>query len=130
MKRRDFLQSSTTAALALPMAALSPAALSPGTFVHCVFFWMKDDLTEEERASFEEGLSSLTRLDMVQDGYVGTPAATDRPIIDRSYSYALVLIFEDVTAQDAYQQDPDHDVFRESSSHLWKEVKIYDFQTM
>ena len=96
-------------------------------FVHCVYFWLRDDLTAEEEQHFTDGLESLVGIESVKAGYVGTPASTDRPIIDRSYSYALVIVCEDQAAHDAYQEDAVHDDFRETCSSLWTDVKIYDF---
>ena len=97
-------------------------------FVHCVYFWLKPDITAEEVRRFVEGVRALTTLRTVRHGWVGKPAATDRPIIDRSYSYGLTVIFEDVEGHDAYQVHPVHDEFRELH-HLWTAVKIYDFET-
>ena len=96
-------------------------------FVHCVYFWLRDDLTPDEERRFVDGLRSLVRIGSVKEGYTGTPASTDRPIIDRSYSYALVVVFEDQAAHDAYQEDPVHDAFRDTCSSLWTDVRIYDF---
>ena len=55
-----------------------------------------------------------------------TPASTDREIIDRSYSYALVVSFADEAAHDAYQVHPVHDRFREQCGGSWKKIVIYD----
>ncbi len=98
-------------------------------FVHCVYFWLRDDLSDEERTSFVEGVTSLTTIATVRRGYVGTPAGTDRPIIDRTYSYGLVCVFDNVEDHDAYQNDPIHDDFRDACSTFWKDVRIYDLET-
>jgi hypothetical protein len=95
-------------------------------FVHAVYFWLRDDLSLEEKATFVQGVHSLTGIETVQHGYVGVPADTDRPIIDRSYSYALVLVFPDREAHDRYQSHPTHDRFREHCSTFWSRVVIYD----
>ena len=95
-------------------------------FVHAVYFWLRDDLTEEERGRFRAGLASLTKIESVHAGYVGVPAATDREVIDRSYSYALVVVFADEQAHDAYQGDPVHDSFREKYAPFWERLRIYD----
>jgi hypothetical protein len=50
----------------------------------------------------------------------------DRPIIERSYSYALTVVFEDEAAHDRYQVHPVHDVFRETCGTFWSRVQIYD----
>lgn len=98
-------------------------------FIHSVYFWLRNDLTREERARFVDGVNSLTDIESVAHGHVGTPASTDRPIIDRSYSYGLVVAFEDEAAHDAYQVDPIHDRFRDECGDLWNDVKIYDMAT-
>lgn len=95
-------------------------------FVHSVYFWLKSDLTDEEHRTFVEGLESLTAIETVKVAHTGTPADTDRPIIVRSYSYALILFFDDKAAHDAYQIDPVHDAFRETCGTFWSEVRIYD----
>jgi stress responsive alpha/beta barrel protein len=95
-------------------------------FVHAVYFWLRDGLTPAEERRFTEGLESLRTIDGVVSGYIGVPAPTDRPVIDRSYSRALVLVFPDEAAHDAYQVDPVHDRFRAECGGLWKQVRIYD----
>jgi hypothetical protein len=96
-------------------------------FVHCVYFWLKEDLAFDDMARFEAGLQSLVDIGSVRSGWYGTPAATDRPVIDRSYSYGLVVVFDDEAGHDAYQVDPSHDAFRQRFSPLWNDVRIYDF---
>ena len=96
-------------------------------FVHCVYFWLKPGITAEEEKLFVQRCTALTKISSVRHGWVGKPAATDRPVIDRTYSYGLVIVCEDEAGHDAYQVDPIHDAFRELHD-LWTQVKIYDFQ--
>jgi hypothetical protein len=95
-------------------------------FVHAVYFWLRADLPPADRDRFVAGLHSLRGIDAVRQGYVGVPAPTDRPIIERGYSYALVLVFDDGAAQEAYQVHPVHDRFREECAPFWDRVLIYD----
>ena len=95
-------------------------------FVHAVYFWLRDDLTAAERLAFVEGARSLQKIDTVQHGYFGEPATTDRAVIERTYSHALILVFADKRAHDAYQTHPVHDRFRDTCSTLWRKVLIYD----
>ena len=97
-------------------------------FVHCVYFWLKPGITDTELQQFVHGVNSLTKIGSIRHGWVGRPADTDRPNIDRTYSYGLVIVCDDVAGHDAYQVDPIHDRFRELH-HLWVQVKIYDFVT-
>lgn len=98
-------------------------------FIHSVYFWLRDDLADDERANFVAGLRSLTRIGGVRHGWIGTPASTDRPVIDRSWSWSLTLVFADQRAHDAYQVDPAHDRFRDDCSKYWKSVRIHDTVT-
>ena len=95
-------------------------------FVHAVYFWLKQDLTHEEQVTFLRGLESLVGIDTVQQGFIGQPAPTRREIIDSTYSYALVLVFKDKAAHDAYQEHEVHDRFRDECGTFWSAVKIYD----
>ena len=95
-------------------------------FLHAVYFWLRDDLTSAERARYEAGLRSLRGIEHVAQGWIGVPAATDRPVIERGYSRALVLAFADQAAHDAYQVHPVHDRFREECGTYWRRVQIFD----
>ena len=96
-------------------------------FTHCVFFWLKDGTTAQDRATFERGLASLITTPGVFHGTFGVPAATDRPVIERSYSYGVMVKFEDQATHDAYQVDPIHKEFLKNCSQLWTRVQVYDF---
>ena len=98
-------------------------------FVHHVFFWMKQ-ITRGEIEIFEKGVSTLPAIELVKFGNVGKPAGTNRPIIERSYSYSLLLVFENKTAHDEYQTHPVHLKFIEDCSQLWDRVLIYDSETL
>lgn len=99
-------------------------------FVHAVYFWLREDLSRAERGRFVAGLRSLRGIDGVVQGYIGVPAPTDRPVIDRTYSWSLVLVFANEADHDAYQTDPVHDKFRVECSPFWTIVRIYDSVTV
>ena len=95
-------------------------------FVHAVYFWLRDDLPPADRARFVAGVESLLTIESVAHGWVGVPAATDRPVIERGYSYALVVAFADAAGHDVYQDHPVHDRFRETCAPSWTRVQIFD----
>ncbi len=95
-------------------------------FVHSVYFWLKPTLTNDERNQVIAGLRSLTTIPAVRQSFIGTPASTDRPVIDRSYHHALILFFEDQAGHDNYQAHPVHDQFRNECGGFWDRVLIYD----
>jgi len=100
-----------------------------GMFIHAVYFWLRQDLKPAERERFAAGLRSLRAIEGIRDGYIGVPAPTDRPVIERGYSSSLVLIFPNQAAHDAYQVHPVHDRFREECGGFWTTVRIFDSVT-
>jgi len=84
--------------------------------VHSVFFWLKPELTSDQKAAFRKGLDSLSAIESAVQTHVGTPAVTNRPVIDRSYSFALTAIFKDMAGHDVYQEHRLHRPSWNSSS--------------
>lgn len=99
-------------------------------FVHAVYFWLRPGLSEADTERFAAGLRSLRAIEGVDRGWIGVPAPTDRPVIERGYSWALVLVFADQAAHDAYQVHPVHDRFREECGPYWTTVRIHDTVTV
>lgn len=95
-------------------------------FVHNVYFWLKDGISPADEAAFVKGVKTLLTISTIRHGWVGKPAKTDRPVIERSYSYALVTVFENQEGHDSYQIDPVHKAFLESCAQYWKQVRIFD----
>ena len=98
-------------------------------FIHAVYFWLRPDLKPAERERFAAGLRSLRGIEGVRHGYIGVPAPTDRPVIERGYSNSLVLVFPDPATHDAYQVHPVHDRFRDECGGFWTTVRIFDSVT-
>jgi hypothetical protein len=95
-------------------------------FVHTVFFWLKDTLTADEKATFRKHLHALTNITHMQTAHVGVAAPTNRPVIDNSYDYSLTFIFKSIVEHDHYQVDPIHKEFVEKCQHMWTRVQVYD----
>src|SRR5690348_9334510 len=93
---------------------------------HSVYFWLRKDLTTEEKRRFEESLSTLKTISSVETCHLGTPSSTNRPVIDRSYDYNLLCIFSNRKQHDLYQEDPVHLQFKKTCSALWEKTLIYD----
>jgi len=96
-------------------------------FIHCVFFWAKESLTASDHEDWQQGLRSLLAVQHVVEGSVGVPAATERPNVERSYAYGLLLKFHDLAGHDAYQIDPRHEAFHRRCVKYWSKVVVYDF---
>ena len=95
-------------------------------FVHTVFFWLKNPDNAAEKAQLHAGLRSISAIDAIKTAYIGQPAATNRGVIDASYSFSLTFIFDKAEDQDVYQIHPIHLAFVDSCKHLWEKVIVYD----
>ncbi len=95
-------------------------------FVHHVFFWMSPDATDSDRTQLKEGIHSLTTIDVIKQWHIGTPANTDRPVIERSYSFSWLAMFDKPEQEAIYQSHPTHLKFIETCAHLWTKVIVYD----
>lgn len=98
--------------------------------IHNVYFWLKEDQTDEDVRRFEEGLWELTDAEDVESGSFGKPAKSEaRTVVDQSFSYGLVLCFEDVAAHNRYQAGTAHTRFAKDHAAKWDRVVVYDIQT-
>lgn len=96
---------------------------------HNVYFWLDESLTDEQKISFEGGLSALFEISSVKSGSFGKAATTpERPVTHNTFDYALILEFDSVEKHNEYQVDADHQVFVDQFSPWFKEVRIFDTQ--
>lgn len=95
-------------------------------FVHHVFFWLKNQGNSEDYNQLKQGLETLMDIEPKTLAHIGVPASTNRPVIDTSYDFSLLLIFKDLEEQDKYQKHPIHLKFVEECSALWSKVVVYD----
>lgn len=108
------------------MGGFAPEPASDDRFVHAVFFWVKADVTPEQKDAFYQGLLKLKTIDAIETGYVGVPASTNRSVIDSSYDYSITFVFKTAADQDVYQSHPEHLEFIAAYNHLWEKVVVYD----
>ncbi|OIQ40557.1 MAG: stress responsive protein [Bacteroidetes bacterium MedPE-SWsnd-G1] len=105
--------------------------MEQGSFAHVVYFWLNNPENQKERAEFEKSLTTfINNSEFIQTKHLGTPAATDRGVIDNSYTYCLMLTFENKEMQDKYQVEEGHLKFIEESSKLWEKVVVYDSENI
>jgi hypothetical protein len=131
-KRRNFLTAATALFGTLGLGLL-PSFKSKaqdkmvGSFFHVVYFWLKEPDNDSSRNKFLKSLNSfLDEVDVIQSRHVGTPAPTDRPVIDSSYTFSLIVSFNNKAEQDIYQDHASHKRFIAESAPLWERVQVYD----
>lgn len=99
---------------------------APTLFVHHVLFYMPATASDADRAKLLEGLQMMRSIPAIKLAHIGTPAPTDRAVIDRAYAYSWLCFFESAAAELSYQQHPIHDDFRRDYARYWEKVVIYD----
>ena len=101
-------------------------AMENKTFIHHVYFWLKNPGSSEDTEKLITGLKKLTAVKTIQSFHIGKPANTNRDVIDRSYAVSWCAFFKTDTDQASYQTDPIHLKFVEECSSLWTKVIVYD----
>lgn len=130
-ERRSFLKKATGLIGLLGLGSLTFAKSktmkeSKVNFYHVVYFWLKEP-NEANKKNFLSYVKEYTSaIDVIQDAFIGTPAATDRPVIDNTYTYSIVLAFNSKKDQDIYQEHPTHLKFVEKAQNMWSKVQVYD----
>lgn len=95
-------------------------------FVHHVYFWLKNADSAAERKKLLEGLNSLKPVETIKQIHIGKPAETDRDVIENTYDFSLLLIFDNLEDQEVYQKHPVHLAFVDKYASLWSKVIVYD----
>ena len=95
---------------------------------HHVLFWLKADTTEQQKQAFRQGLQSLEGIEVIKNIHIGTPAPIERAVVDTTYTFSLVVFFDDLAAHDVYQVHEVHKAFLDQFRELFDKVIIYDAQ--
>jgi hypothetical protein len=100
--------------------------------IHNVYFWLKKEVTAEQRTTFESELKLLPKISYMASGAVGKPAATEaRPVTDHSFDYSLSLTFKTMADHIFYQGDcPDHKRFVDTCKPFFEKVIVYDTEEL
>ncbi|WP_367180423.1 Dabb family protein [uncultured Muriicola sp.] len=97
------------------------------SFVHVVYFWLKDPNNIEDRKALEASLKKfMLNSKYAQTKFVGVPPKASRDVVDDSFAYNLVLTFGSAEEQELYQNEEAHLLFIEESQDLWERVVVYD----
>lgn len=134
-QRRHFLKKMGAAAALLALSSKGRARgrnsrEKEGNFVHVVFFWLVDDSKKTKEKFLSELKVFIDNVDLIQTKHIGSPADTDREVIDNTWSYSLILSFNSKKEHDLYQEHQLHKDFIENASSLWKEVQVYDSEKL
>ncbi|MCB0573680.1 MAG: Dabb family protein [Saprospiraceae bacterium] len=95
-------------------------------FVHHVFFWMAPGASDADRQKLAAGIQSLAAIEQIRTSHLGMPADTHREVIDRSYDFSWLAIFDSPEDEELYQKHPIHLKFVDECWQLWQKVVVYD----
>lgn len=105
----------------------SEPEISAGMLQHNVYFYLNEDVTDEQRAQFEEGLKKLLSIDEVHHYQIGVPGQTEeREVTDHSFGYSFFSWFKNLEDYKVYAEHPVHLDFIDTYEELWTEVRVYD----
>jgi hypothetical protein len=97
--------------------------------MHHVFFWLKEPENLAVRKQFEKDIEKLLKVETIQLSHFGMPATTEkRNVVDNSFTYSYMVMFENKEGHDIYQKHPLHLKFIEKNSQLLEKVVVYDSQ--
>lgn len=85
-----------------------PPAQQAGRVEHVVIVWLKDPGNAAQQAELIEAAYGLQSIPGIVHAYAGPALQSTRPEVDDSFDVALVFVFSDAAALEAYLTDPRH----------------------
>ena len=89
--------------------------IAQNIFIHHVLFYLKNHTSVADKNKLLEGLQKLATIECIRFSDIGTPAATNRSVIERDYTYSWLCIFNTAEEEMVYQGHPIHDEFRNNN---------------
>jgi Stress responsive A/B Barrel Domain len=126
LSRRNFVKNVSLATAATATFSTAEAKVVKDVFVHHVYFWLKNPNNEADKTKLLEGLDKLTKVPTIRMVHIGSPASTNRSVIERGYAVSWLCFFDNLEEEEVYQKHPIHLKFVEDYSHLWEKVIVYD----
>lgn len=126
LSRRNFVKNVSLATAATATFGTAEAKTAKELFVHHVYFFLKNPNNEADKTKLLEGLEKLSKVPTIRMVHIGSPASTNRSVIERGYSVSWLCFFDNLEEQEVYQKHPIHLKFVEDYSYLWEKVIVYD----
>jgi hypothetical protein len=97
--------------------------------VHNVYFWMKKGAPKDAAERTIQDALKYLKTSTVKELWAGPPAKTPpREVVNSTYDVGLCVTFAGVKDHDAYQVDPQHQVFIKRNKKNWLRVEVYDVE--
>ncbi|MGH1370681.1 MAG: Dabb family protein [Cellvibrionaceae bacterium] len=115
--------------LLLCLALLSnPATSAEQAISHLVMVWLKAEISPEQKQEIMSAAQQLSAIPGVISVQAGLPVASERSIVDDSFSFGINIGLSDASAIDAYLKHPIHVNYVDT--HIkgkTRKLLIYDF---
>ena len=135
MERRHFLQSIALASSSSLIISSCSNAKKPvenlnysnGHIIHVVYFWLKEDLTDDDEKDFLKFFEILKTVPTVKSLQVCKPAPTNpRDVVDNSFSYNILVGFDSMKDINVYETHAIHTDAAAKYSKYWTKVQVRD----
>lgn len=94
---------------------------------HYVLFWLNDGLTEQEINDFSGFFEELKTIPNMKSLHYGRAANTNpRDVVDNSFTYNLLVFFDNIDDVNTYETHPIHLAAIEKYSKFWNKVVVHD----
>jgi len=94
---------------------------------HNVYFSLKDNSAEKIAALIADSKHYLAPIAGIESFVCGVPEPESvRDVNDRDFDVALHVLFTSKATHDAYQADPQHNVYVERNQDNWEKVRVFD----
>lgn len=127
IRRTFYVLSAAVAIQVLASLLVAKEGSADRPLAHCVYFDLNDD-SEQSKESFirscRERLAKMDGLVYLAAGELADDLS--RPVNDRSFDVALVMIFKDRKAHDRYQTDPHHNALIQENQGKVKSMRVFD----
>jgi hypothetical protein len=114
--------------LFLLISACTPSTDSNKGINHIILVWFKADTTPEEVAAIMQATQKLTQLPQVQSLQIGSAIASERKIVDDSFSLGIYMYFANQQDMDSYLSHPQHlELVNTLIKPKLEKLLVYDF---
>ena len=69
---------------------------------------------------------TLGKVETIKVIFIGTPDPISRAVVDTTYTFSLIILFDDIAGHDVYQVHAIHKAFLEAFRERFEKVVIYD----
>ncbi|MCP5325611.1 MAG: Dabb family protein [Oceanospirillaceae bacterium] len=95
---------------------------------HLILVWQKKDTPAGQTSAFLQATEQLASIEQVKSLIIRTAIESERPVVDDSFDYAVLMTFASQEDMQHYQDHPQHVQFlNDHVKGKMEKIVIYDF---